>query len=78
MLGLYRLSAVCFVYLADIHVENLSLWMFVESASGIYKRSCRWFQRGWTLQELIAPQKLEFFDCEWKLRGFKTDGLVLR
>ncbi|KAK2045412.1 HET domain-containing protein [Colletotrichum somersetense] len=73
----YRSSTICFAHLADLPVDSPSLWMF-ESDSGIYKRPCRWFQRGWTLQELIAPQKLEFFDCGWNSRGFKTDGPVLR
>lgn len=26
---------------------------------------CRWFTRGWTLQELIAPEKVVFYDREW-------------
>ncbi|RYP55894.1 hypothetical protein DL771_012270 [Monosporascus sp. 5C6A] len=28
-------------------------------------RGCRWFTRGWTLQELIAPPTVEFFDSNW-------------
>jgi len=28
--------------------------------------SCRWFTRGWTLQELIAPRTVHFFDTNWK------------
>ncbi|KAM6529588.1 hypothetical protein FALCPG4_007717 [Fusarium falciforme] len=35
--------------------------------------SCRWFTRGWTLQELIAPSKLQFYDKEWGLRGLRMD-----
>ena len=30
-------------------------------------RHCRWFTRGWTLQELIAPQELAFYDCQWQM-----------
>nr|UWK20073.1 HET-domain containing protein [Trichoderma balearicum] len=29
----------------------------------------RWLTRGWTLQELIAPRRLEFFDSHWKAIG---------
>ncbi|KZL68605.1 major facilitator superfamily transporter [Colletotrichum incanum] len=29
-------------------------------------------------RKLIASQKLEFFDCEWNSRGFKTDDPMLR
>jgi hypothetical protein len=31
----------------------------------------RWFTRGWTLQELIAPLKVEFFSKEWQHLGTK-------
>lgn len=32
---------------------------------------CRWFTRGWTLQELIAPRRLGFYDRSWKFQGEK-------
>ncbi|KAF2427683.1 hypothetical protein EJ08DRAFT_568801, partial [Tothia fuscella] len=35
--------------------------------------SSKWFTRGWTLQELIAPSVLEFYLMEWKLLGTKSD-----
>jgi hypothetical protein len=28
-------------------------------------QNCRWFTRGWTLQELIALRRLHFFDMSW-------------
>jgi hypothetical protein len=34
---------------------------------------CRWFTRGWTLQELIAPRIVEFYDRDWHFRGTKAD-----
>lgn len=37
------------------------------------KRS-KWFKRGWTLQELIAPAKVIFLDQNWKVIGHK--GLI--
>ncbi|KAE8423525.1 ankyrin repeat-containing domain protein [Aspergillus pseudocaelatus] len=45
----YQEAEVCYAYLAD-----------VPSRKG-FKES-RWFTRGWTLQELIAPTKLIFLD----------------
>ncbi|XXG95313.1 arginyl-tRNA synthetase [Hypoxylon texense] len=33
--------------------------------------SCRWFSRGWTLQELIAPKRVNFYDRDWKYVGSK-------
>ncbi|KAK1832977.1 heterokaryon incompatibility protein-domain-containing protein [Podospora conica] len=38
----------------------------------------RWFTRGWTLQELIAPSDIRFFDSTWSFRGTKTEDHVLR
>lgn len=32
-----------------------------------------WFTRGWTLQELLAPAKLIFYDCIWTAIGSKCD-----
>ena len=61
----YRLSDVCYVYLADVPA-NLS-----PSATTQAMRKSRWFTRGWTLQELIAPESVAFFDDEWKELGTK-------
>jgi len=38
-------------------------------------RPCRWFTRGWTLQELLAPRWVRFFDKNWKFRGEKQELL---
>ena len=68
----YRNSAKCYVYLSDIstcdHDENDQL------SQSIFERSfreCKWFTRGWTLQELIAPASVEFFSLEGKPLGSK-------
>lgn len=57
----YNRATKCYAYLSDILIvdENqvspsLQLW---ESAF----RNSRWFTRGWTLQELLAPPSVEFF-----------------
>lgn len=34
--------------------------------------NCRWFSRGWTLQELIAPRTLRFYDAFWTLVAEKS------
>lgn len=32
----------------------------------------RWFTRGWTLQELLAPSLVRFYDSDWTLVGDRT------
>jgi hypothetical protein len=65
----YRNAAKCYVYLSDVSTGKHSrsselLW---ESAFG----QSRWFTRGWTLQELLAPLSVEFFSRERKRLGDK-------
>ncbi|KAK5661794.1 hypothetical protein OQA88_9896 [Cercophora sp. LCS_1] len=62
MFSYYRDATVCYVYLADFAT--------VTGQQSGYGAS-RWFSRGWTLQELIAPQDLDFFDNNWKKFGSK-------
>ncbi|KAK8093635.1 hypothetical protein PG997_000320 [Apiospora hydei] len=59
----YQTADVCFVYLSDFHGS-------LADDPGTLE-SCRWFTRGWCLQELIAPAKVQFFDAEWKSIGDK-------
>ncbi|KAL2172259.1 hypothetical protein VTG60DRAFT_6637 [Thermothelomyces hinnuleus] len=58
-------SARCIVYLEDLAPGT-------GIATEDELRSCRWFTRGWTLQELLAPREVHFYDSEWKFRGDKT------
>ena len=37
----------------------------------------RWFTRGWTLQELLAPDFLEFYDSNWQFLGTKSSRIDL-
>ena len=50
---------------------------FSSSESYALNPPLRWFTRGWTLQELIAPTKIEFYDQMWNLKGLKSDQLVV-
>jgi heterokaryon incompatibility protein (HET) len=67
----YRNATKCYVHLADVSTNgqdptNRSF----QSWEPAFRKS-RWFSRGWTLQELIAPSLLEFFSVEGKLLGDK-------
>jgi hypothetical protein len=69
----YRNATRCYVYLSDVsspalennEEESTSLWE-------LQFRKSRWFTRGWTLQELLAPSTVEFFSKERKKLGDKT------
>ncbi|KLU88836.1 hypothetical protein MAPG_07819 [Magnaporthiopsis poae ATCC 64411] len=37
---------------------------------------CRWFTRGWTLQELVAPSRVHFFDHAWSFLGRKCPDMT--
>lgn len=60
----YRESAVCYTWLSDLPASDANLSQLSD---------CRWFTRGWTLQELLAPRRLEFYDEAWTFRGTKED-----
>ncbi|KXH61821.1 hypothetical protein CSAL01_08587 [Colletotrichum salicis] len=34
-------------------------------------RKAGWFTRGWTLQELLAPKAVAFYNASWQLLGSK-------
>jgi hypothetical protein len=68
----YRNATKCYVYLADVKVPQDA----VANQAPPYPwesqfRSCRWFTRGWTLQELIAPASVDFFSAEGTRFGDK-------
>lgn len=37
----------------------------------------RWFTRGWTLQELLAPKEVRFFSQSWTFLGTKQDLMLI-
>jgi hypothetical protein len=52
----YKESTRCYTYLSDVSTaaQPQHVWELA------FRRS-RWFTRGWTLQELLAPSSVEFF-----------------
>jgi hypothetical protein len=59
----YQNSTRCYVYLSDVSVlsqDGQSRHIEWESAF----RNSRWFTRGWTLQELLAPKTVQFFSYD--------------
>lgn len=65
MFNWYRDALACFVYLEDFDAAGR-----VDAAVRFPDETpCRWFTRGWTLQELIAPQSITFLDKNWRYFG---------
>lgn len=67
MYGYYERSSVCIAYLIDVDVDVSSPRQDVAASLA----SSRWFTRGWTLQELIAPAVVEFYNKDWVAIGTK-------
>jgi hypothetical protein len=57
----YQNAGVCYAYLSDVRYDSVSGHRVVVG----FEQS-KWFIRGWTLQELLAPRKLVFLDHNWK------------
>ncbi|KAF3764610.1 hypothetical protein M406DRAFT_41954, partial [Cryphonectria parasitica EP155] len=64
MFAWYQQATFCLVYLSDLPAHEPSF-------PDPLLPACRWWTRGWTLQELIAPRNLNFYDCEWNDHGGK-------
>lgn len=67
----YQNAQRCYVYLSDVENNTLagdsaSSWRWSPALG-----KCRWFTRGWTLQELLAPASVEFFSKEGERLGDK-------
>lgn len=70
----YRDAALCYAYLSDVDGSEdpakLSDGEDQSEGSSSFARS-RWFKRGWTLQELLAPSEVIFLAADWSEIGTK-------
>ena len=64
----YHDAAECYVYLPDV---SFSSPLSLQAQKSALQQS-RWFTRGWTLQELIAPTSLQFSSVEGQRLGDKS------
>ncbi|KFA71531.1 hypothetical protein S40288_06837 [Stachybotrys chartarum IBT 40288] len=71
MFAWYTRAKVCYVFLRDVNHHTPGGGDFSTSF-----QSSRWFTRGWTLQELIAPRNVIFYSAEWKVIGTKSTMAV--
>ncbi|KAH0437156.1 HET domain-containing protein [Colletotrichum camelliae] len=67
MFKFYEKATICLAYLSDVN--------YPVSKADIPNTlpKSRWFTRGWTLQELLAPKRLDFYSSDWKLLGSRRE-----
>lgn len=84
----YRCSARCYIYLSDFEIpvhekqprteDGIKTWYSeVWPTTRTRFRASSWFTRGWTLQELMAPERSKtfFLDAKWTRIGSLGDLL---
>lgn len=62
----YQKAEKCYVYLADVPARGDPMFELAFASS-------RWFTRGWTLQELLAPRNVCFYSSDWTFLGTKLE-----
>lgn len=69
----YQRASKCYVYLSDVSVPDdiNDAEAFPIAWQEAFRRS-RWFTRGWTLQELLAPASVEFFSRQGQRLGTRV------
>jgi len=66
MYAWYQKSQICYAYIVDVPSDEDP-----NSQSSSFAKS-RWFTRGWTLQELLAPSHVIFYGSNWEEIGTKA------
>ncbi|PPJ60847.1 hypothetical protein CBER1_07233 [Cercospora berteroae] len=75
-------AKTCYAYLADVDIspgsehENVCDESYMKELESQLRNS-EWFCRGWTLQELLAPRRVQILNQNWQILGHKEaqDGL---
>ena len=63
----YQNSDICYVYMDDVSLPSEATEQRIEQAFW----ESAWWTRGWTLQELLEPFNIEFYDVAWNKIGDK-------
>lgn len=64
----YGEGEVCYAFISDVDAGSFDTYSLERQIN-----SSRWFTRGWTLQELLAPKRLIFFDKNWRAFGTRSE-----
>lgn len=70
----YLSADICICYLSDVPPILDDEDDSMDQASWVQRLStARWFTRGWTLQELLAPDEMYFYYQDWSTIGTKEE-----
>jgi hypothetical protein len=75
MFDWYKSAAVCYALLSDVDVGPAAAPSHDDRDATI--RRSRWFTRGWTLQEFLAPRDVVFYDAQWRRIAPKAELVEL-
>jgi len=65
----YKRAVICYAYLSDVELGGgVDMHPSYPGVPSKFAQS-RWFSRGWTLQELIAPKEVVFYSRDWGIIG---------
>ena len=73
----YREADVCYTYIRDVTFSAPTEKMFLSDRPDRYGHASEWFERGWTLQDLLAPRQMQFYDKHWKPMGTRNQHAML-
>ncbi|CAI6337446.1 unnamed protein product [Periconia digitata] len=65
MYAWYNEAKICYAFMADVIADE-------DAQTSTEFSQSRWFTRGWTLQELIAPKEVIFYSKDWSQLGTRT------
>ncbi|KAL9047736.1 MAG: hypothetical protein Q9206_006507 [Seirophora lacunosa] len=65
----YSNADECIVYLSDVVLKGQHAG---DADFDVQFSASAWFTRGWTVQELLAPRHLTFYDADWMEIGGKS------
>ncbi|PMD64809.1 HET-domain-containing protein [Hyaloscypha bicolor E] len=70
MFAWYQCATLCIAYLSDV----TQIWgNDSEDPTAGHPRHSAWFRRGWTLQELLAPNDVLFYQGDWSFLGIRSE-----
>lgn len=71
----YQRSEICYAFCEDVEQTSINFPDIKGTRNASSTRdfaASRWFTRGWTLQELIAPKEVVFYNKNWSSIGERS------